>query len=93
MGFETARVLAKYANLLFLAGHNSERYALLDGCGIRPHVHRLRLSEEAIKQETPSANVRTVTLDLSSIASVRAAAQEINAYPEPLHVRGPFALV
>ncbi|KAJ7877971.1 hypothetical protein B0H14DRAFT_2712223 [Mycena olivaceomarginata] len=71
MGFETARVLAKYANLLFLAGHNSER---------------LRLSEEAIKQETPSANVRTVTLDLSSIASVRAAAQEINAYPEPLHV-------
>ncbi|KAJ6453118.1 hypothetical protein C8R45DRAFT_635935 [Mycena sanguinolenta] len=71
IGFETARVLAKYANLVILASYSSER---------------LKLSEEAIKKETPTANIRRLILDLSSLAAVRKAAAEVNAYPEPLHV-------
>ncbi|KAJ6453145.1 hypothetical protein C8R45DRAFT_1039716 [Mycena sanguinolenta] len=71
IGFETARVLAKYANLVIITGHNSER---------------LKLSEEAINQETPSANIRQLVFDLSSLAAVRQAAAEVNAYPEPLHI-------
>ncbi|KAJ7480657.1 NAD-P-binding protein [Mycena latifolia] len=71
IGFETARVLAKYANLVIITGYNSER---------------LQLSEDAIKKEIPSSNIRKLTLDLSSLAAVRVAAAEVNAYPEPLHV-------
>ncbi|KAJ7231859.1 NAD-P-binding protein [Mycena haematopus] len=71
IGFEAARVIAKYANLVIIAGYNSER---------------LKLSEEAIKKETPGANIRRLILDLSSLAAVRKAAAEVNAYPEPLHV-------
>ncbi|KAF7358059.1 Short-chain dehydrogenase/reductase family protein [Mycena venus] len=71
IGFETARVLAKYAALVILAGYNLER---------------LKLAEDEIKTEAPSATLRTVKLDLSSLSSVRAAAEEVNAYPEPLHV-------
>ncbi|KAJ6567475.1 hypothetical protein B0H10DRAFT_2238670 [Mycena sp. CBHHK59/15] len=71
IGFEAARVIAKYANLLIITGYNSER---------------LELSEEAIKQELPSANIRLSTLYLASLAGVRKAAAEVNAYPEPLHV-------
>ncbi|KAF7348087.1 Short-chain dehydrogenase/reductase family protein [Mycena sanguinolenta] len=70
VGFEAARVLAKHANLVIITGYNSER----------------RLSEKAIKKETPSANIRRLILDLSSLAAVRKAAAEVNAYPEPLHV-------
>ncbi|KAJ7756604.1 hypothetical protein B0H16DRAFT_687474 [Mycena metata] len=32
------------------------------------------------------ANIRCLTLNLSSLSNVRAAAAEVNAYPEPLHV-------
>lgn len=64
--------MAPYASLLIISGYNAER---------------LKLSEEALKKEFPAVNVRTLTLDLSSLASVRAAAAEVNAYPEPLHVR------
>jgi len=71
IGFETARVLAKYANLVIITGYDAER---------------LRLSEEAIKKELPTANIRQLVLDLSSLAAVRKAAEEVNAYPEPLHV-------
>ncbi|KAJ7465010.1 hypothetical protein FB451DRAFT_1402743 [Mycena latifolia] len=71
IGFETARVLARHANLLIITGHNSKR---------------LKLAEDTIKQELPSANVRPLILDLSSLAAVRKAAAEVNAYPEPLHV-------
>ncbi|KAF8193939.1 NAD-P-binding protein [Mycena galopus ATCC 62051] len=85
IGFETARVIAKHANLVIITGYNSER---------------LNLSEEAIKEEVPEANVRQLVLDLSSLAAVRKAAEEVNAYPEPLHVLvhnaassgGPFKL-
>jgi len=84
IGFEAARVIAKYANLLVITGYSSER---------------LTLTEEAIKKETPAANIRKLTLDLNSLAAVRKAAAEVNTYPEPIHVLinnaaaplGPFA--
>ncbi|KAJ7119813.1 NAD-P-binding protein [Mycena epipterygia] len=71
IGYETARAIAKHANLVVITGYNSER---------------LKLSEEAIKKDVPSANIRTLILDLSSLAAIRKAAEEVNAYPEPLHV-------
>ncbi|KAJ7431431.1 hypothetical protein B0H11DRAFT_2130891 [Mycena galericulata] len=71
IGFEAARVIAKYANLLIITGYNSER---------------LKLSKEAIKKELPSANIRLLTLDLASLAGVRKAAREVNVYEEPIHV-------
>ncbi|KAJ6470747.1 hypothetical protein C8R47DRAFT_1148156 [Mycena vitilis] len=85
IGFETARVIAKYANLVVITGYNLER---------------LKLTEDAIKKELPSANIRPLKLDLSSFAAIRAAAAEVNAYPEPIHVLihnaaaaiGPFKL-
>jgi NAD(P)-dependent dehydrogenase (short-subunit alcohol dehydrogenase family) len=46
----------------------------------------LKLSEEAIEKEVPSANIRRLIFDLSSLAAVRKAAAEVNAYAEPLHV-------
>ncbi|KAK7053621.1 short-chain dehydrogenase/reductase family protein [Favolaschia claudopus] len=71
IGFETARTLAKYANLVIITGHNQER---------------LELSKEAIKKDYPSANIHCLTIDLLSFASIRKAAAEVNALPEPLHV-------
>ncbi|KAJ7159680.1 hypothetical protein C8R46DRAFT_1224256 [Mycena filopes] len=71
LGFETARVSAKYANLIVITGYNDER---------------LKLSEAAIKKEVPHANIRRLVLNLSSLASVRKAAEEFNTSPEPLHV-------
>ncbi|KAJ7142319.1 hypothetical protein C8R44DRAFT_865670 [Mycena epipterygia] len=71
IGFEAARVIAKYANLVIITGYNFER---------------LKLSEDAIKKEVPSANIRRLVLDLSSLAAVRKAAADVNAYPEPIHV-------
>nr|GAT50996.1 short-chain dehydrogenase/reductase family protein [Mycena chlorophos] len=71
IGNETARVIAKYANLVILTGHNEER---------------LKLAEEAIKTSISTANTRTLIIDLSSLASVRKAAAEASAYPEPIHV-------
>ncbi|KAF7365758.1 Short-chain dehydrogenase/reductase family protein [Mycena venus] len=71
IGFETARVVAKHANLVIITGYDSER---------------LKLSEEAIKKDVPTANVRRLTLDLASLAAVRTAAAEVNTYAEPLHV-------
>ncbi|KAJ7130235.1 hypothetical protein C8R44DRAFT_775154, partial [Mycena epipterygia] len=85
LGFETARAIAKHANLVVITGYNLER---------------LKLSEEAIKKDIPSANIRPLVLDLTSLTAVRKAAAEVNAYPEPLHVlihnaaggSGPFML-
>ncbi|KAJ7648768.1 hypothetical protein DFH06DRAFT_1095562 [Mycena polygramma] len=85
LGFEAARVIARHANLVVITGYSAER---------------LKLSEEALKIEVPSANIRCLQLDLSSLAAVRAAAAEVNDYPEPLHVLinnaaavvGPFQL-
>ncbi|KAF7348075.1 Short-chain dehydrogenase/reductase family protein [Mycena sanguinolenta] len=60
----------------------------MDGVGFEAArvLAKLKLSEEAIKNEIPSANIRPLVLDLSSLAAVRKAAAEVNAYPEPLHV-------
>ncbi|KAJ6487647.1 hypothetical protein C8R45DRAFT_1143891 [Mycena sanguinolenta] len=85
IGFETARVIAKHANLVIITGYNDER---------------LKLSEDGIKKDVPSANIRRLTLDLSSLAAVRKAAAEVNTYSEPIHVLihnaaagvGPFEL-
>ncbi|KAJ7159667.1 hypothetical protein C8R46DRAFT_1224244 [Mycena filopes] len=71
IGFETARVIAKHANLVVITGYDDER---------------LKLSEAAIRKEIPHANIRRLVLNLSSLASVRKAAEEFNASPEPLHV-------
>ncbi|KAJ7471152.1 hypothetical protein B0H11DRAFT_1372862 [Mycena galericulata] len=71
LGFESARVIAKYANLVIITGYNAER---------------LKLSEDALKQEIPGANIRPLILDLASLTSVRAAAAEVNAYPESIDV-------
>ncbi|KAJ6554964.1 hypothetical protein DFH09DRAFT_1365927 [Mycena vulgaris] len=71
LGFEAARAIAKHANLVIITGYNLER---------------LKLSEEAIKKDVPSASIRPLVLDLSSLAAVRKAAAEVNAYPEPIHV-------
>ncbi|KAJ7939625.1 hypothetical protein B0H13DRAFT_1586946, partial [Mycena leptocephala] len=70
IGFETARAIAKHANLVIIAGHN---------------LDRLKTAEDTIKSEVPSANIRPLVLDLSSLAAVRKAAAEANAFPEPLH--------
>ncbi|KAJ7069300.1 hypothetical protein C8F01DRAFT_1112224 [Mycena amicta] len=71
IGFDTARSIAKYAGLVVITGYNAER---------------LQLSADAIRKEVPTANIRTLVLDLSSLAAVRKAAAEVNAYSEPLHV-------
>ncbi|KAF7338945.1 Short-chain dehydrogenase/reductase family protein [Mycena venus] len=71
IGFETARVIAKYAKLVVITGYNEER---------------LKLSEDAIKKDVPNANIRRLILDLTSFASIRKAAEIVNANPEPLHV-------
>ncbi|KAK7050681.1 short-chain dehydrogenase/reductase family protein [Favolaschia claudopus] len=71
IGFDTARVIAKYANLVVITGYNEDR---------------LKLTEEAIKKEIPFANIRRLILDLSSLTAVRSAAAEVNSWSEPLHV-------
>ncbi|KAK7039952.1 short-chain dehydrogenase/reductase family protein [Favolaschia claudopus] len=71
IGFETARVIAKHANLVIITGYNEER---------------LKLSEDALKRENPAANIRTLVLDLASLAAVRKGAAEVNTYSEPIHV-------
>ncbi|KAK7039979.1 short-chain dehydrogenase/reductase family protein [Favolaschia claudopus] len=85
IGFEAARVVAKHANLVVITGYNEDR---------------LKLSEEALKNEIPTVKIRRLVLDLSSLAAVRKAAAEVNTYPEPIHVLihnaaatiGPFKL-
>jgi len=72
LGSEVARVIAKVgAGLVIIAGRSRAK---------------LEQTEKDIKSETPSANIRILILDLDSLAAVRAAADEVLAYPEPLHV-------
>ncbi|KAJ6477174.1 hypothetical protein C8R47DRAFT_655869 [Mycena vitilis] len=71
IGFETARALAKHANLVIITGHKAER---------------LKIAEDTIKNEVPTASIGPLVFDLSSLASVRKAAAEVNAFPEPLHI-------
>ncbi|KAF7377868.1 NAD(P)-binding protein [Mycena sanguinolenta] len=71
LGFETAQTIAKYANLVIITGHNTER---------------LKLSTDALKREVPGANIRPLVLDLASLDAVRKAAAEVNAYPEHIDI-------
>ncbi|CAO3678944.1 unnamed protein product [Umbelopsis vinacea] len=72
LGAEAARVIAKNgAGLVILAGRKQE--ALDD-------------TIKKIKDETPSANLRSLILDLASLESVKKAAAEVNAYAEPIDV-------
>ncbi|KAK7023104.1 hypothetical protein R3P38DRAFT_2957546 [Favolaschia claudopus] len=72
IGFETARVVAlNSANTIIITGHNAER---------------LKITEDAIKKEIPSANIHPLVLNLSSLDAVRKAAAEVIALPGPLHV-------
>ncbi|KAF7302606.1 Short-chain dehydrogenase/reductase family protein [Mycena chlorophos] len=85
LGFTTAQAFAKNAGLVIITGRS---------------LPKLKETEAALKAEYPSANIRPLVLDLASRASVRKAAAEVNAYPEPLHILihnaatiiGPFAL-
>ncbi|KAJ7505982.1 hypothetical protein B0H11DRAFT_2331589, partial [Mycena galericulata] len=86
IGFETARAIAKHANLVIITGYNEERSVS---------------TSDGIKKDVPTANIRRLTLDLASLAGVRKAAAEVNnTYPEPIHVLihnaaaaiGPFKL-
>ncbi|PWY65899.1 NAD(P)-binding protein, partial [Aspergillus eucalypticola CBS 122712] len=68
VGGEAALQLSRHAPaLLVLAGRN---------------LRTLQATENAIKAETPDANIRLLILDLSSQESVRKAAAEVNNYPE-----------
>ncbi|KAJ7146649.1 hypothetical protein C8R44DRAFT_724396 [Mycena epipterygia] len=71
IGFEAALAIAKHANLVVITGYNAER---------------LRLTEDAIKKQVPTANIHRQVLDLSSLAGIRKAAEAVNSNPEPLHV-------
>ncbi|KAH8551427.1 hypothetical protein BGW37DRAFT_513254 [Umbelopsis sp. PMI_123] len=72
LGAEAARVVAKHhAGLVIVAGRKQES---LDD------------TIQKIKEETPSANVRPLIIDLASLESVRKAAAEVNAYPEAIDV-------
>ncbi|KAF8186114.1 hypothetical protein K438DRAFT_1973483 [Mycena galopus ATCC 62051] len=88
LGFETTRVIAKYANFVLKTGCNKERLKFPFWFNLRkPADDRIRLSEDAIKKDIPTANIHRLTLDLSCFASIRRAAQVINYIPEPLHMR------
>jgi len=72
LGFEASRVVAKHqAGLVILAGRKQES---------------LDQAIEKIKAETPSANLRSLVIDLASLESVKHAAAEVNAYSEPIDV-------
>nr|GAT61349.1 short-chain dehydrogenase/reductase family protein [Mycena chlorophos] len=71
LGFTTARAFAKDAGLVIITGRS---------------LTKLKETEDALKKEYPQANIRPLVLDLASRESVRKAAAEVNAYPEPLHI-------
>jgi NAD(P)-dependent dehydrogenase (short-subunit alcohol dehydrogenase family) len=72
LGFELSRVVAKHhAGLVIVAGRNQEA---------------LDEAIEKIKEETPSANLRSLVVDLASLESIRQAAAEVNTYPEEIDV-------
>lgn len=90
MGFEAALAIAKHANLVIITGYNAERSVfrfidLIDCSEL--DSNRLRITEEAIKKDVPTANIRCLALDLGSFAAIRKSAAEVNTYPEHIHVR------
>ncbi|KAG2175318.1 hypothetical protein INT44_007806 [Umbelopsis vinacea] len=72
LGFEAARVVSKHhAGLVILAGRKQEA---------------IDEAIQKIKAEAPSANLRSLVVDLASLESVRHAAAEVNTYPEVIDV-------
>ncbi|GAB5593058.1 hypothetical protein Unana1_07958 [Umbelopsis nana] len=72
LGAETARVIAKNgAGLVILAGRRQES---------------MEETIQKIHAETPDANLRSLIIDLASLASIRKAAAEVNQYPETIDV-------
>ncbi|QKX63987.1 uncharacterized protein TRUGW13939_11160 [Talaromyces rugulosus] len=72
IGGEAALQISRYSPaLLILAGRA---------------IETLRAIEDAIKADTPSANTKLLTLDLSSQESIRKAADEVNALPEQIDI-------
>jgi NAD(P)-dependent dehydrogenase (short-subunit alcohol dehydrogenase family) len=94
IGYETALAIAKHANLVVITGYNADRlvFTIFKTWMIIEAIFliRLKLSEDAIKKEVPTANIHRLPLDLSSLVSVRKAAEVVNANPLPLHVNTPF---
>ncbi|KAG2174913.1 hypothetical protein INT43_005975 [Umbelopsis isabellina] len=72
LGAETARVIAKNgAKRIILAGRSK---------------NSLNETIEKIKEETSSANLVSLIMNLADLKSVRQAAAEVNAYDEPINV-------
>jgi len=72
LGSEVVHVLAKHQpRLIILAGRNPRT---------------LKQTEDTVLKETPSAALRSLVLDLSSLDQVRTAAAEVNAYSEHLDI-------
>ncbi|KAK4704853.1 hypothetical protein P7C70_g1356, partial [Phenoliferia sp. Uapishka_3] len=92
LGFEAARVIAKHGADLVLAGRSQTKYALSHVPSIPGHctegmiIPRLDDASTAIKTETPSAKLRTLIVDMASLASVASAAEAVNAYSEKIDV-------
>jgi len=72
LGHATALVLAPYSPKLLILASRS--------------LTTLRASESEILTQHPNTNIRLLEIDLSSLESVRAAATQVNAYPEPIDV-------
>ncbi|MCX4099173.1 oxidoreductase [Nocardia sp. alder85J] len=66
LGFETARIFARHHARVVLACRNPDRAAA---------------ARARILHETPAAAVHTLTLDLSSQASIHRAAEQLDEYP------------
>lgn len=90
IGAEAARVFAKTGAKVVLAGRSQSKYVELQYCVTVCfrltilHNHRIQETAEAIKKETPDANLRELVLDLGSQKSVRKAADEVLSYPDPV---------
>ncbi|KAI0052268.1 NAD(P)-binding protein [Auriscalpium vulgare] len=71
LGAETVRVLAPYAKTIILAGRSQAK---------------IDETIADVKKGSPSANLKSVILDLASLDSVRKAAADVNALGLPIHV-------
>lgn len=72
LGSEVVHVLAKHQPRLIITAGRDPR--------------KLKQIEDAVLKDTPSAALRSLILDLSSLDQVRTAAAEVNAYQEHIDV-------
>jgi NAD(P)-dependent dehydrogenase (short-subunit alcohol dehydrogenase family) len=88
-GAEASRVLALAGANLILAGRSSSKcvpsFPLMQ-TDLKLLNFRIKATAEAIKKETPSANLRELILNLSSQKDVRKAAEEVLQYDGPVDV-------